>query len=515
MFYDKLLNLESQGSLSDLQNKQELRQKYVEKVHKIVLYDSDFKDDRYIRSLAVELMNIVIDFIDSPIGTEKYPYACAEISRAFLRPLSAFTPVNRQDIIDAIADVNMILQFNLILPTYEFFLHQYLTIFNVKLGDTSMKIIQLNIKRLEILNLRLLPSICILSLLYHYFPTIITDIIVSTPNLNIKYSLEDVEMVADIIKVIIEPSTENVKDITESINPKLLRPSSFKPFVASIRSADVFKLRELGEGAYATIYEVKYNGLFYAMKELGCDNVPNDDAYLEIAYTQYMSNANILDAVGRVAENNCYSLIIDLMEMDLFDYTYRKSKSQGISHIEKRAIMQKILEGVRYMHSMGIIHGDLKMENILVSNNGRDIKIADFGTARLEPVANTGVIPFGTTYYLPIERLMGYMKYSYSFDSWSCGIFFTEFILEWSPFQYQGGKPDLVIKILEFVGAKRFYTLNYTEQYETILPRAKRVTVRGDMYNLLSGNFLVMVSRLLDFNKNSRANITEALSYII
>ena len=45
--------------------------------------------------------------------------------------------------------------------------------------------------------------------------------------------------------------------------------------------------------------------------------------------------------------------------------------------------MSQILSGVDWMHVNNIVHRDLKPQNILVSQDGRRIKIADFGLSRL------------------------------------------------------------------------------------------------------------------------------------
>lgn len=48
-------------------------------------------------------------------------------------------------------------------------------------------------------------------------------------------------------------------------------------------------------------------------------------------------------------------------------------------------LMKQVLSGVHYLHSLGIVHRDLKLENILLSDNGPncDVKIADFGLSAL------------------------------------------------------------------------------------------------------------------------------------
>jgi serine/threonine protein kinase len=52
-----------------------------------------------------------------------------------------------------------------------------------------------------------------------------------------------------------------------------------------------------------------------------------------------------------------------------------------------------MLQGLHYMHSLGIVHRDLKLENILMHDTGggmMEVKIADFGLSCLLPVGECG-----------------------------------------------------------------------------------------------------------------------------
>ena len=46
------------------------------------------------------------------------------------------------------------------------------------------------------------------------------------------------------------------------------------------------------------------------------------------------------------------------------------------------SLFSQILDAVEYMHRMGIVHRDLKAENVFLTNNGSTVKIGDFGSAR-------------------------------------------------------------------------------------------------------------------------------------
>ncbi|CAG7896859.1 unnamed protein product [Brassica rapa] len=60
---------------------------------------------------------------------------------------------------------------------------------------------------------------------------------------------------------------------------------------------------------------------------------------------------------------------------DLFDRIVSKGK---LSETEGRKMFQQLIDGISYCHNKGIFHRDLKLENVLLDENGH-IKITDFG----------------------------------------------------------------------------------------------------------------------------------------
>jgi p38 MAP kinase len=84
---------------------------------------------------------------------------------------------------------------------------------------------------------------------------------------------------------------------------------------------------------------------------------------------------------------------------------------------------------LKYVHSAGVVHRDLKPSNILINENC-DLKICDFGLARIQDPQMTGYV--STRYYRAPEIMLTWQKYDVEVDIWSAGCIFAE-MLEGKP----------------------------------------------------------------------------------
>lgn len=91
--------------------------------------------------------------------------------------------------------------------------------------------------------------------------------------------------------------------------------------------------------------------------------------------------------------------------------------------------IDQLQRGLKYVHSAGVVHRDLKPSNILVNENC-DLKICDFGLARIQDPQMTGYV--STRYYRAPEIMLTWQKYDVEVDIWSAGCIFAE-MLEGKP----------------------------------------------------------------------------------
>ena len=91
-----------------------------------------------------------------------------------------------------------------------------------------------------------------------------------------------------------------------------------------------------------------------------------------------------------------------------------------------RQIFKMIAEGVNYIHSMGLVHFDLKFDNILINvdtdGNITDLRISDFGLTRSNKEFKTNVDSDGTLVYMAPEMFVKDSFFNEKIDIWSLGV---------------------------------------------------------------------------------------------
>uniref|UniRef100_A0A8D3BYS8 non-specific serine/threonine protein kinase n=1 Tax=Scophthalmus maximus TaxID=52904 RepID=A0A8D3BYS8_SCOMX len=189
---------------------------------------------------------------------------------------------------------------------------------------------------------------------------------------------------------------------------------------------------ELGDGAFGKVYKArnKETDALAAAKviETKCEE-ELEDYIVEIDILAKCDHRYIVKLLDAFYHDNKLWIMIEFCPGGAVDATMLEL-DRGLTEPQIKVVCRQMLEALVYLHSMKIIHRDLKAGNILLMLDG-DIKLADFGVS----AKNTKTLQrrdsfIGTPYWMAPEVVMcETMKdapYDYKADTWSLGITLIE-----------------------------------------------------------------------------------------
>jgi 5'-AMP-activated protein kinase catalytic alpha subunit len=116
---------------------------------------------------------------------------------------------------------------------------------------------------------------------------------------------------------------------------------------------------------------------------------------------------------------------------ELFDYIV---KHHRLSEAEACKFFQQIMSAIDYLHELGIVHRDMKPENLLLDYDGQ-IKLVDFGLSNTFAPNQTLKTACGSPCYAAPEMIAGELYHGSRVDIWSCGVILFAMVCGYLPFE--------------------------------------------------------------------------------
>lgn len=217
------------------------------------------------------------------------------------------------------------------------------------------------------------------------------------------------------------------------------------PLVGSVVDGRYLVLSRLARGGMSTVYRAT-------------DQRLDRDVALKILYPHLAEDASFLDRFEREAKSAArlsHPHVVGVLDQGVEDSPERSLAYLVMEYVPGKtlrdllrekgrltprialAMMDPVVEGLGAAHDVGLVHRDVKPENVLLASNGR-IKIADFGLSRaVSTTTNTGTL-IGTVAYLSPELVTGGGADARS-DIYSAGIMLFELLTGKQP--YTGDVP--------------------------------------------------------------------------
>lgn len=194
----------------------------------------------------------------------------------------------------------------------------------------------------------------------------------------------------------------------------------------------------IGIGGMAIVYKAKCRLLnrYVAIKILKEEFAKNEELrkrfYNESQAVAKLSHNNIVSIYDVSHKEGLEYIVMELIDgITLKDYMERKGK---LSWQESLFFAQQIAKALAHAHSRGIVHQDIKPQNILLLRDGT-VKVTDFGIARLDSTQDTKIIreAIGSVHYMSPEQAKGGII-DYRTDIYSLGIVLYEMLTGRVPF---------------------------------------------------------------------------------
>ena len=278
------------------------------------------------------------------------------------------------------------------------------------------------------------------------------------------------------------------------------------------------KGRLLGKGGFAKCYEFRNieTNQITAAKVIAKSSLVKSRAkqklISEIKIHKALHHPNIVAFEHYFEDSENVYLLLEICQNQSLNELLKRRKT--LTELEVQCYTMQIIKALKYLHSHRIIHRDLKLGNLFISDK-MELKVGDFGLAtKLEFDGERKRTVCGTPNYIAPEILDGKTGHSYEVDIWSLGVIIYTLIIGKPPFETNNVKETYKrIKMNSYSFPERAIISDAAKaliQDILVLDPTKRPTLDG----ILASDFFNMGTSIPKLLQPSTLACPPSLNYI-
>ena len=247
------------------------------------------------------------------------------------------------------------------------------------------------------------------------------------------------------------------------------------PYIGKMLDNRYEILERIGTGGMAIVYKAKCHRLnrLVAVKILKSDLAQDEDFRrrfnAESQAVAQLSHPNIVSVYDVSKGGDIEYIVMELIDgITLKQYMEKRGQ---LNWRESLHFITQIMRGLSHAHSRGIVHRDIKPQNVMVLRDG-SVKVADFGIACLENAAQTLTQEaLGSVHYISPEQARGDRTDARS-DIYSAGVVLYEMLTGRLPFEGDSAVSVAIQHLSSVPLAPREVNPDIPEQLELICMKA-------------------------------------------